>query len=130
MGDDVGYLKNQGAEFRLCYPSVDINTMQEPEGGTYAVPMNYAWDGESSIYMHSAPEGHKLRCPATCPRVALVIIGAVEVLSHILKNPRRWLPTGMGKSGMCSLNQLGLYVRAAMTAGMVSKRSSSAEGSM
>lgn len=62
---------------------VAVLAMQEPEGGAYAVPMNYAWDGESAIYMHSAPEGHKLRCLAACPRVSLVITGAVEVLPHM-----------------------------------------------
>lgn len=62
---------------------VAVLAMQEPEGGAYAVPMNYAWDGESAIYMHSAPEGHKLRCLAACPWVSLVITGAVEVLPHM-----------------------------------------------
>ena len=30
--------------------------------GAYGVPVSYAWDGGSSIYIHCAPCGRKLRC--------------------------------------------------------------------
>ena len=34
--------------------------MQDVDGSGYGVPLNYVWDGNHSIYIHCAPEGHKL----------------------------------------------------------------------
>ena len=37
------------------------------DGGVpYAVPVSYVWDGQSSVYVHCAPEGRKLRCLSAC----------------------------------------------------------------
>lgn len=46
----------------------------------YAVPVSYAWDGQSSIYVHCAPEGRKLRCIAACSNVSFCVVGATQVL--------------------------------------------------
>lgn len=67
----------------LAEGEVAVLAMQQPDGGAYAVPLNYVWDGESSIYMHCAPEGHKLDCLAACAQVCLVITGSVEVLPQL-----------------------------------------------
>ena len=36
--------------------------MTEPDDSAYGLPISYAWDGATSIYIHCAPEGEKLRC--------------------------------------------------------------------
>lgn len=56
-----------------------ILCMQRPEGGGYGVPVNYVWDGVSSVYIHCAPEGRKLRCIDACDAVSLCIVGRTEV---------------------------------------------------
>lgn len=49
-------------------------SMQTAEGA-YGIPVNFAWDGESGIYLHCAPEGRKLRCIERCDRVSFCIVG-------------------------------------------------------
>jgi len=47
----------------------------QTEKGAYGIPVNFVWDGESSIYLHGAPEGRKLRCIERCDRVSFCIVG-------------------------------------------------------
>lgn len=54
-------------------------SMQLPDGGGYGVPVNYAWDGGSSIYLHCAPEGRKLDCIRQHPDVSFCVVGRTEV---------------------------------------------------
>jgi len=49
-------------------------------GLPYAIPVNYVWDGVSSIYIHCAPEGRKLRAIANCPDVSFVVVGHTHLL--------------------------------------------------
>lgn len=35
--------------------------MEDIDGGGYAVPIDYVWDGEECICVHCAQEGHKQR---------------------------------------------------------------------
>lgn len=57
-----------------------VLAMQQPGGGAYAVPMNYVWDGERTLYLHCAGEGRKMQCVTTCPQVSMVVTGAVKIL--------------------------------------------------
>lgn len=59
-----------------------ILCMQHFNGGGYGIPINYAWDGDSSLYMHCAHEGFKLNCLAKEPRVTFVITGATRLLPN------------------------------------------------
>lgn len=52
-----------------------ILSMVDAEGGSYGVPISYAWDGEGSVYFHCAREGHKLRSMERDPRVTLTVVG-------------------------------------------------------
>lgn len=54
--------------------------LQELHGGGYGIPLNYVWDGEASIYMHCAPEGHKLDCLRQEPRATFVVTGKSSIL--------------------------------------------------
>lgn len=49
-------------------------------GEPYGVPLNYVWDGGSSLYIHCAPEGRKLRCLDNEPRASFCIVGRVNLL--------------------------------------------------
>lgn len=50
------------------------------EGEGYGIPINYVWNGKSSIYIHCAPEGRKLKAIRENPNVSLCVIGRVHLL--------------------------------------------------
>lgn len=54
--------------------------MQSETGGGYAVPVSYVWDGRNAVYVHCAPEGRKVQCIMTCPKVTLCVVGKTNVL--------------------------------------------------
>lgn len=54
--------------------------LQDTAGGGYGVPLHYVWDGEETLYLHCAPEGHKLDCLAAEPRACFVITGRSRIL--------------------------------------------------
>ena len=76
-------MEEAAARRLLAEGEVAVLAMQQLGGGAYAVPLDYVWDGESSVYLHCAPEGHKLDCLAACAQVCLVITGAVERLPQL-----------------------------------------------
>ena len=55
-------------------------SMAAENGGAYGVPVNYAWDGNDSVYIHCAREGRKLKCVARDPKVSLCVVGKTRVL--------------------------------------------------
>ena len=57
-----------------------VLSMQDVDGSGYGVPLNYVWDGDRSIYIHCAPEGHKLQALEHHPLVSFCIIGRVHLL--------------------------------------------------
>ena len=57
-----------------------VLSMQDVDGSGYGVPLNYVWDGDHSIYIHCAPDGHKLRALEQHPQVSFCIIGRVHLL--------------------------------------------------
>lgn len=57
-----------------------VLSMQTVEGGAYGIPVNYAWDGHSYLYLHCAPEGHKLRCIARNESVSFCVVGRTRVI--------------------------------------------------
>lgn len=52
-----------------------VLSMQAEDGGCYGVPLNFAWDGAHSIYIHCAPQGRKLQCLARCNRISFCVVG-------------------------------------------------------
>lgn len=59
-----------------------VLSMQADDGGAYAVPISYAWDGNESLYFHCATEGRKLRCIALCSKVSFCVVGDEKVISE------------------------------------------------
>ncbi len=56
-----------------------IDNMADKEVA-YGVPVNYAWDGNDSLYIHCAPEGRKLRCLDKNVNVSFVVVGQTKVI--------------------------------------------------
>lgn len=54
--------------------------LQDTAGGGYGVPLNYVWDGGNFLYMHCAPQGHKITCLTSAPRACFVIAGTTRIL--------------------------------------------------
>lgn len=46
----------------------------------YAVPISYAYDGDASIYIHCAPEGHKLDNLRANPQACFTVVGRTQLL--------------------------------------------------
>ena len=46
----------------------------------YGLPLNYVWDGASSIYIHCAPVGRKLEILQQNPRVSFCVVGRVRLM--------------------------------------------------
>ena len=63
----------------LAHGEYGVLSMVADDGG-YGIPVNFVWDGDSSVYIHCAPAGRKLRALATNPKVSLCIIGNVHLL--------------------------------------------------
>ncbi|MFO7369845.1 MAG: pyridoxamine 5'-phosphate oxidase family protein [Bacteroidales bacterium] len=57
-----------------------VLSMQTEEDGAYGIPVNYAWDDHSYIYLHCAPEGRKLSCIAANDRVSFCVVGQTFVI--------------------------------------------------
>ena len=52
-----------------------VLSMVAETGGGYGIPVNFVWNGETSIYIHCAPKGRKLRCIEQCDGVSFCVIG-------------------------------------------------------
>ena len=48
----------------------------------YGIPLSFVWDGESSVYIHCALEGHKLVCLDQYPRASFCIVGKTKVVPN------------------------------------------------
>ncbi|MDD7318481.1 MAG: pyridoxamine 5'-phosphate oxidase family protein [Prevotella sp.] len=59
-----------------------VLSMIDENGLPYAVPVNHIWDGGSSIYIHCAPEGRKLRAIKSHPEVSFCVVGHTNLLPN------------------------------------------------
>lgn len=75
-------LSEESAVMLLCSGEYGILSMQSESGGGYGIPVNYVWDNHSSIYIHCAPEGEKLRNLQGCNKVSFCVVGNTFVLSR------------------------------------------------
>jgi lactoylglutathione lyase len=64
-----------------------ILSMNTADGG-YGIPLNYVWDGDSSIYIHCALEGKKIDAIKADGRVSFLVIGHVRLLPEQLSTER------------------------------------------
>ena len=77
---------------RLLEKSEALRLLREGEYGflsfcdgdkAYGIPVDYAWDGDTSIFIHCAPEGRKLRILEKNPRVSFCVVGPTRVISRM-----------------------------------------------
>lgn len=73
-------LDETGAVALLRNGEYGVLSLQAEEGGGYGIPVNYVWDGGSSVYIHCAPDGRKLRCIGACAKVSFCVVGATRVV--------------------------------------------------
>lgn len=59
-----------------------VLSVTNAQGAPYGVPMCYAWDGGTAIYLHCAPEGEKLACLAANAMASLCVVGRARVLEQ------------------------------------------------
>ena len=52
-----------------------VLSMSDAQGTPYGIPVNYVWDGASSIYIHCAPTGRKLNILHDNSRVSFCVVG-------------------------------------------------------
>ncbi len=50
--------------------------------GPYGVPVNFAYDGDSHIYFHSAVTGHKIDCIEADSRCSFCVVGQDRIVSE------------------------------------------------
>ncbi len=74
-------LSEEEAKQLLQLGEYGVLSMQVEEGGAYGIPISYAWDGHSNIYLHCAPEGHKLQCIEKKEHVSFCVVGHTRVIS-------------------------------------------------
>lgn len=59
-----------------------LSMVNETGDGAYGIPVNFAWNGEDTIYLHCAPAGRKLKCLERCQRVSFCVVGKTRVIPN------------------------------------------------
>lgn len=52
-----------------------VLSLVDADGGPYGVPLSFAYDGGSHIYLHSAAKGHKIDCIGADSRCSFCVVG-------------------------------------------------------
>ncbi len=73
-------LDEQRARELLTNCEFGVLSMIATNGLPYAVPINFVWNGENSIYVHCALEGKKIDALSKNPTVSFCIVGRVNLL--------------------------------------------------
>ena len=76
-------LSNEGVLSLLRTGEYGVLSMidnREDKEMAYGVPVNFAWDGKESVYIHCAPEGRKLRCLGKNACVSFCVVGKTKVI--------------------------------------------------
>ncbi|MDE6100691.1 MAG: pyridoxamine 5'-phosphate oxidase family protein [Paramuribaculum sp.] len=68
-------LAQQAAKEILLKSTNGVLSLIDPVGEPYGVPVSYVYDGDSSIYFHSAAEGYKIDCVVANGDCSFCVIG-------------------------------------------------------
>ena len=59
-----------------------VLSLTDTDGEPYGVPVSYAFDGESCIYIHSAAKGYKMECIAGNRHCSFCVIGQDKIVAE------------------------------------------------
>ena len=68
-------LSEENAKNVLSEGTNGILSLVDPDGEPYGVPLNFVFDGDKTIYFHSAVAGHKLDCIVSNPHCSFCVVG-------------------------------------------------------
>ena len=68
-------LSEQAAKEILCSAANGVLSLIDSDGMPYGVPISYVYDGDRSIYFHSAVKGHKIECIRASGRCSFCVVG-------------------------------------------------------
>ena len=63
-------------------------SMIADDGQPYGIPVNYVWDGQDALFIHSAVDGRKIRAIKAHPDVSFCIVGKVHLLPQRFSTER------------------------------------------
>lgn len=72
-------LDEERAREILLSAEYGVLSMIDADGTPYGIPVNFVWDGADTFYIHTAPEGYKLKALALHPAVSLCVVGHVAL---------------------------------------------------
>lgn len=76
-------LDTASAETLLAQGEYGFLAMRSPEGYGYGIPISYVYVRERNcLYVHCAPEGHKMDSIAADDRVSFCVVGHTQVLPY------------------------------------------------
>lgn len=75
-------LTETDAKLLLKNGEYGVLSIVDDNGNPYGVPISFSWDGEDSIYLHSALEGKKISSLQKNPKVSFTIVGMTNVLQE------------------------------------------------
>ncbi|MBD5357902.1 MAG: pyridoxamine 5'-phosphate oxidase family protein [Bacteroides sp.] len=64
----------------LSKGSNGVLSLVDSTGEPYGVPVSYAYDGESCIYLHSAAKGYKIECIESESRCSFCVVGQDRIM--------------------------------------------------
>lgn len=73
-------LEEQEAQQLLRESEYGVLSMVDTDGSGYGVPLNYVWNGDDVLYVHCAPQGHKLQALARNAAVSFCVVGGVKLM--------------------------------------------------
>ncbi len=75
-------LSKEIAEIILHTAEYGVLSLKDETKGAYGLPISYVWDGEGTIYFHSALEGRKITLINECYKVSFCVVGKTNVISN------------------------------------------------
>ena len=67
-------LDEQATKEILNHATNGVLSLVDSDGEPYGVPISYAYDGDRSIYFHSAVKGHKIECIEAESRCSFCVV--------------------------------------------------------
>ncbi len=73
-------ISDEASKKILCASTNGILSLTNADGSPYGVPLSFAYDGNSSIYFHSAVTGHKIDCINHNSRCSFCVVAQDKIV--------------------------------------------------